>query len=163
MSSAASLPWYRHRWPWFLIAGPGIVVVASFVTLWLAIKSSDGLVVDDYYKKGLAINRTLDRSNKAKALDLVAEAKFTSERVVIKLSSKDDLPGKIRVTIAHPTRAGFDQSVLLPGVGGSFQGAVAPLTPGRWQVIINDEANTWRLNAEIQLPEQQQITIRPTE
>ena len=163
MRSAASQPWYRHRWPWFLIAGPGIVVVASFVTLWLAIKSSDGLVADDYYKKGLAINQTLERGNKAKSLNLSAEAKFSSERVVIRMHSRDDLPGKIRVTIAHPTRAGFDQIVLLPGVGGVFQGAVDPLTPGRWQIIITDESNTWRLASEIQLPEQQKITIHPTE
>ena len=163
MSSATSLPWYRHRWPWFLIAGPGTVVVASFVTLWLAVKSNDGLVTDDYYKKGVSINRDLARTNRAKALDMVADARFSSERMIIKLHSRDDLPGKIRVTIAHPTRAGFDQTVLLPGVGGSFQGAVAPLAPGRWQVIISDEANTWRLNSEVQLPEQQQITIRPTE
>ena len=163
MSSAARLPWYRHRWPWFLIAGPGIVVVASFITLWLAIKSNDGLVTDDYYKKGLEINKSLARSGVAKSLGLVATAKFTSERVVVNLKSYDDLPGKIRVIIAHPTRAGFDQSVLLPGVGGTYQGAVAPLTLGRWQIIISDEANTWRLNSEIQLPEQQQITIHPTE
>lgn len=163
MSSVATLPWYRHRWPWFLIAGPAIVVVASFVTLWLAIKSSDGLVADDYYKKGLAINRTLDRTNNAKSRGMVADAKFTAERIVIKLHSSEDLPGKIRVTIAHPTRAGFDQMVLLSGIGGLYQGAVAPLTAGHWQILIADEANTWRLAAEIQLPEQQQITIRPTE
>ncbi len=163
MRSAASLPWYRHRWPWFLMAGPGVVVVAGFVTLWLAIKSNDGLVTDDYYKKGLEMNQSLARSSAAKAMGVVAEARFTSERVLVKLSARGDLPGKIRVTIAHPTRAGFDQSVLLPGVGGAYQGAVAPLTPGRWQIIISDEANTWRLNSEIQLPEQLQITIRPTE
>ena len=41
------LPWYRQFWPWFIIALPASVVIASFVTLWLAISNPDHLVVDD--------------------------------------------------------------------------------------------------------------------
>ena len=163
MSSDLSVPWYRHRWPWFLITGPAIVVVASFVTLWLAIKSSDGLVADDYYKKGLAINKTLDLATNAKAKGIVADATFSSERVVIKLHSRDDLPGKVRLSISNSAKAGFDQNVLLSGVGGLYQGAVAPVGPGRWEIIISDESNSWRLSTEVQLPEQRQVTIRPKE
>ena len=45
-ADAAGRRWYQDRWPWFLIAGPALVVVASFVTLGLAIKSNDGVVAD---------------------------------------------------------------------------------------------------------------------
>ena len=38
------VPWYRQRWPWLLFAGPAIVVVASFATLWLAASSDDGVI-----------------------------------------------------------------------------------------------------------------------
>ncbi|MBK6357531.1 MAG: FixH family protein [Betaproteobacteria bacterium] len=38
-----------------LIAGPATVVVAGFITLWMAVVSDDGLVTDDYYKQGLAV------------------------------------------------------------------------------------------------------------
>jgi len=41
------LPWYKQFWPWFIIALPASVVVASFFTLWLAISNPDHLVVDD--------------------------------------------------------------------------------------------------------------------
>jgi hypothetical protein len=41
------LPWYRQFWPWFIIALPASVVVASFVTLWLAISNPDPLVIED--------------------------------------------------------------------------------------------------------------------
>ncbi|MBU1359512.1 MAG: FixH family protein [Gammaproteobacteria bacterium] len=34
-------PWWRHAMLWMVIAGPAIVVVASFVTLWLAIRTPD--------------------------------------------------------------------------------------------------------------------------
>ena len=32
-------PWYREPWPWFLIAGPAIVVVASLSTAVIAVRS----------------------------------------------------------------------------------------------------------------------------
>jgi hypothetical protein len=35
-----------------------IVIVAGAVTVWLAVVSNDGLVTDDYYKQGLAVNQT---------------------------------------------------------------------------------------------------------
>ena len=45
-------PWYRQFWPWFIIALPASVVIASFVTLWLAISNPDPLVIDEgQYRK----------------------------------------------------------------------------------------------------------------
>jgi len=44
---AEDLPWYRQFWPWFIIALPAAAVIASFITLWLAISNPDHLVVDD--------------------------------------------------------------------------------------------------------------------
>ena len=40
-------PWYRQFWPWVLIAIPLLTVIASGVTLWLAISNPDYLVVED--------------------------------------------------------------------------------------------------------------------
>ena len=45
--SGEILPWYKQFWPWFIIALPASVVVASFFTLWLAISNPDHLVVDE--------------------------------------------------------------------------------------------------------------------
>ena len=146
-------PWYRHRWPWFLIAGPGIVIIASFVTLWLAIKSDDGLVTDDYYKQGLAINRTLAQSDLARSLGLVAHLRWQDGRIEMRLAAKADsaLPARLRLTIAHPTRAGLDQAIMLAGRDGLYGGVLARLPQGHWQVIIEDEAATWRLTGLAQL------------
>ena len=40
-------PWYRQFWPWVLIAIPLLTVIASGITLWLAIRYPDTLVVDE--------------------------------------------------------------------------------------------------------------------
>jgi hypothetical protein len=44
---------------WMVISGPAVVVVASFVTFWLAWSRPDALVSEDYYREGIEINRTL--------------------------------------------------------------------------------------------------------
>ena len=62
------VPWYKQRWPWLLIAGPAFVIIAGAVTVWLAVVSNDGLVVDDYYKQGLAVNQRLHRDQQASTL-----------------------------------------------------------------------------------------------
>ena len=58
-------PWYREPWPWILMSGPFTVVVAGLVTAWIAVANEDPLVVDNYYKEGLAINRVLERDQAA--------------------------------------------------------------------------------------------------
>ena len=59
MSSPVSPPWWKFGHVWLVIAGPAVVVVASFVTLYLAIRTPDPVVDEDYYRKGIEINKTL--------------------------------------------------------------------------------------------------------
>lgn len=56
---AAGDAWWRHPLLWMVIAGPALVVVASFVTLWFAWGNADPLVSEDYYRRGVEINKTL--------------------------------------------------------------------------------------------------------
>ncbi len=55
----SSAPWWKFGHVWMVIAGPAIVVVASFITLYLAVTRPDPLVTEDYYRKGIEINKTL--------------------------------------------------------------------------------------------------------
>lgn len=57
-------PWWKYGYVWLVISGPLVVVVASFITLYLALNTPDQ-VVDDYYRKGIEINRTLTGQNDA--------------------------------------------------------------------------------------------------
>lgn len=59
MSNESSGPWWKFGYVWMVVGGPAIVVVASFVTLYLAITRPDPLVDSDYYRKGIEINKTL--------------------------------------------------------------------------------------------------------
>jgi hypothetical protein len=47
-----NVPWFKQFWPWFIIALPAAAVIASFVTLWLAISNPDQVIVtDDEYRQ----------------------------------------------------------------------------------------------------------------
>jgi hypothetical protein len=144
-------PWYRQRWPWLLMAGPGIVVVASMVTLWLAATTDDAVVADDYYKRGLSINQRLERVDRASALGLEAVADIAADgRVRVALASAladvDAHPPVIVLWVAHATRSGLDRSTeLVLGPDGTYDGRIEPVGPGRWLVSL--ETNAWRLPA----------------
>ena len=47
MKTSEAQPWYRHPWPWILMAGPAIVVVAGLVSAFLAITTFDGMVAEN--------------------------------------------------------------------------------------------------------------------
>ncbi|MEI8156174.1 MAG: FixH family protein [Burkholderiales bacterium] len=57
--STHAAPWWKFGHVWMVIAGPAIVVVASFVTFYLAASGKDPVVDEDYYRKGIEINKTL--------------------------------------------------------------------------------------------------------
>jgi uncharacterized protein len=148
-------PWYREPWPWILMAGPAIVVVASFVTLWLAVTTFDGLVEDDYYKQGLAINKTLDRDRVAASLKLHGEAALAPDRSRVQVDlAGDGLRGgeMLRLRVVHPSRPGLDQAVVLQRKGDVYEGNLDPLTAGRWTLSLEDEARSWRLIGQWRVP-----------
>lgn len=156
-----SPPWYRHRWPWLLMAGPAVVVAAGVITAWIALSTHDGLVADDYYKQGLAVNQKLARNQAAASMQLEVRLRLGPERLELRLVSHAGaaLPARVRLTLAHPTRNGEDRQVLLAGAGGVFAGQPLALGPGRWQAVVEDEAATWRLAGSVQLPENPESTF----
>ena len=147
-------PWYRQFWPWFLIALPGSVVVASLGTFVIANRYADDLVVDDYYRDGLAINRQLDKQARAEALGLAAELLVLDRRVQVRLGSGDDREitsqYEVRLRLSHPLEADRDFAVTLrrsaPGLYvGELPGTVA--RNWHWTLVAGDDS--WRLDGSL--------------
>lgn len=155
-------PWYRERWPWLLMLGPFVVVVAGIYTAWLAVSSSDGLVTSDYYRKGLTVGQTIARSERAKALGLVARVRVTSDTLSLRLeaASKDFVaPERLVVMVSHPTRAGLDQTQVLTRAGDIHAARFNLPASGHWLVSIEDQASTWRLLGNVVLPAAGEVSI----
>lgn len=154
-------PWYKQFWPWFLISFPAIAVVAGIATIIIAVKSDDGLVKDDYYKAGLAINQTLELKQKAQALNLNAVVNWDTLTQIITLKLTGEMleqPPRLTMQLAHTTRANHDQTVtlFLSPDKKSYTGKINPVKTGRWIIILEPEQRTWRINGRVILPKQNQ-------
>ena len=144
-------PWYREPWPWLLMLGPAIVIVAGFVTLFLAIWTNDGLVADDYYKQGLAINRTMQRDARARAMNYSAELMLSREnrRLRVILAGAGALPHTLRLHLIHPGKSSADETVELHALGqGLYQGEYRREFSGRRHLMLEDQPATWRISGE---------------
>jgi hypothetical protein len=139
-------PWYREPWPWILMAGPAAVIVAGAFTMALAFRTEDGLVADDYYKRGLAINQVLRRDDRARELDLRAVVSFSGARVRVVLRDGKEAPAELRIRLIHPTRSGQDQSVTLHATArGVYEGRSARVNNEARRLVLEDTGSTWRL------------------
>ena len=144
-------PWYREPWPWIVMAGPALVVLAGAITTAIAFRTSDGLVADDYYKRGLAINQTLLRAQRAEQLTLGArvEPGVVGGQVRVTVTGGAALPPVLRLRLVHPTQAVADQWIELHAVvPGVYEGTRVAAAAGRRVMMLEDTERTWRLAGE---------------
>ncbi len=158
--------WYREPLVWLLISFPLTAVIAGFFTLYLAIISKDGLVVDDYYQKGKEINKSLARDHAAAQHGLRASVTLDAARqeVSVRLSATKgwSLPDALNVRWLHATRAGFDRTQMpVRSADGSYRSAFPDLAPGHWYVQV--EAQDWRLQGSLRVPTESRIDLKPAE
>jgi hypothetical protein len=141
------------------MSGPAVVVVAGFVTLWLALGSDDGLVAEDYYKRGLAINKLLGRVEAGARDGLEARVVLAAGSAQVRVHGLVDPPASLRLAFTHPTRAGLDRVVEVRlQADGHYRADVGDLPAGRWRVTL--EAPEWKLHADVPLPGESAI-LRP--
>jgi hypothetical protein len=139
-------PWYKEPWPWILMAPPAAAVLAGAATLWIAVAGADGLVAEDYYRQGLGINKVIAREARARELGIAAALEIGGGRVRVRLQGA--APEALFVHLAHRTRAGYDQRLRLPRVGGAYEAELPPLPAGGWRVSIEDPRGQWRIARE---------------
>jgi hypothetical protein len=128
-----SSTWYREPMVWLVVGIPGIAVLMGAVMLTLAVTTYDGLVADDYYKRGLQINRSMERDTMAERHGLASV----------------EPPEIVNLRLFHATRPGLDLHVVLRRIeSGRYLASRPDLAPGRWYVQL--DADEWRLKGELE-------------
>jgi hypothetical protein len=142
---------------WLVVFAPLAAVVGGFVTLFLAIMSDDGLVVDDYYRQGKEINRVLARDEAATRRGLSAELRLDTEERLVEVALRGpSSPRRLELRLMHATRAGHDRTLLLTrSPDGLYRAALPELALGYWNVQI--AAEDWRLVGRMRLASEKQI------
>jgi hypothetical protein len=141
-------PWYRQPWPWILMSGPAAVVVAGTWTAFIAARSSDGLVTEDYYRQGMTINRVLARQRHASELGIGARLVFEGARTVrVILAGSPPPSANLRLSMTHPADASQDESiVLVPAAQDEYLGALRAAPRGVSRIVLEDGEGRWRLD-----------------
>ncbi len=75
ISPEDGVPWWKFGHVWLVVAGPAVVVVAAFITLYLAVTRPDPVVVPDYYQQGININKTLESEDGKASLAPAVQAR----------------------------------------------------------------------------------------
>lgn len=150
-SDFASQPWYKNPMVWLVIFFPVLAVVGGIITIMIAMNTEDGLVVDDYYKKGLEINQVIDHDLKAKELGLSALTSINTQsgEITVSLTSISELPEteQLSIRLIHRTRSGQDQQTMLNQSAEQFEYSGyfrPPIIPGLWTLEIS-LPEQWRL------------------
>jgi hypothetical protein len=131
-------------------------VLFGILMLVLATASYDGLVVDDYYKRGLEINRDLERDRTAARLGLSADLKLDSRSQDIRVDVTSKIPGllfpsRLTLRLVHPTRSGLDRVIELRLLDkGRFAGNPGQLEAGHWHLHL--ETESWRILGRMPVP-----------
>ena len=152
---SSAKPWYRQFWPWFLIAVPGSVVIASGFMIKLAFDSGDIVVRDDYYKEGLAINEYMARDQLATDLNIAGELELRREAILLRLSqSGQELQysgpvHNVLVTFHHPFDAQQYLDITLEQSDDQrFYTAAVSVPLQRWYVEITLSGSAAQLSLD---------------
>ena len=144
-------PWYTQFWPWLLISLPASAVIGGIATIYLAIQSPNALVVDDYYKAGLAINQVKHQQALARQMQIEALLRSDGNYLQLRLSSKTPVSDTtLRLQFIHSTRAELDQQVTLTHQGKNAYSATLPeLQPGIWYLRLEPVDQSWEIRERL--------------
>jgi len=166
LSGPPATPWYKVSWVWLLIGLLSSSVLGSLTLVWIATSTFDGTVDDDYYKRGLQINRELARDEAAAEHGLQANVQLDRDsntlQIALRSSNQYSVPTRLRIELLHHTRAGFDKVFIVEADGnGMFRSPPPPLAAGVWTVRLS--ADDWRLQGSSRLDGDVDLRLQPLE
>jgi hypothetical protein len=118
------------------MSGPLVVVLASMVTVWLALKSDDGVVAGDYYKRGLLVNQRLP-AVAAPQEKVATHIGFIGDEMTVVVVDGETSAESLRVTLVHPASGTRQQLTLMRDGDGAYSGVAPPGPAGAWTVAFS--------------------------
>jgi len=155
-------PAWREPLVWLVFGIPAITIPAGLVTWWIAAQRADSNVAEDWYKRGVSINRSLEREARAAAIGLSTRITLNGQHDLrLRLSADAPLPDTVSVLLIHPVRAEQDRRLSLDRQADGTYRIVSPLVnAGNWGFAL--EAQDWRLAARrIVLVSGGTVTVAP--
>jgi nitrogen fixation protein FixH len=141
-----------------IVSGIFAVVISANMTMYyLAYKSFDGLVENNYYKRGLNYQSELDQETNQHKLGWHIDLKNSQDKYIV--SAKDNKGNtiknaQVKLTFFRPTQAGFDQTINLKEISpGIYDKSIKLPLPGIWDIYIEveKEKDKWKKKQRISI------------
>jgi uncharacterized protein len=153
-------PWYKQLWPWLLIAIPVFTALKAIHTVILMQGNIPEMVVDDYYKKGQAINQQLALYREAELRNLTGNVLIAANQIIIRFNENKTLGETLQLTFYHPTMAIKDFELEAQRSGQLLYVATLPhALDGHWRLVVSDSSKAWKLRASLVLPSTAEIQL----
>ena len=147
-------PWYKHLWPWIIIAILACSVTLTLSMVTIAVNNPDHLVNDNYYEAGKGINRSLDRELLGQNLNLKAKLHLDgmTGEVVLVLEGNSQ-PKALDLSLISPTQPEKDRKIAMTqseSEPGRYIGQLDDKVEGRRfvELLGVEDGKTWRLFEE---------------
>lgn len=156
------LPWWREPMVWLVAGLPVAAVMASFATLWIAVRNADTLVKEGYLKEGFTVQEVLPQDHEAVRLGLSGQLIVESSGLRIVLAGLAQPEATLQLVLAHPTEATRDLILQLErNQAGVYLAALPDLPPGKRHVLLETTHPGWRLHGSWDAPLVGQINLAP--
>lgn len=168
-------PWYRQFWFWFVFSPLIYIIIMCSVTVTIALKGADDVIIDNYYKEGRMINQALEQDKRAHVLGLSGNLQFdrTSGEVLLSISNVPGdaalMPEQLLLLMGHPVKAAKDQLITLTAIApGKYRGELLVEPDYSWYLTlypVNDltlrKDAPWTLSGEIDFRAAENALLAP--
>lgn len=132
-------------------------VIANLVMVYFSIKSYDGLVEENYYKKALNYPQQEALEDRMKLMNWQVALKNDKDTYKLEVKDKNSNPitsANVSLKFFRPTLSGFDKTIVLKETSlGVYESKVELPMNGIWDVYIDikKEKNKWNQKQRITL------------
>ena len=144
------------RWPLVLFAIPFAAVIFGIFIVLVAQVFPDDVVVDDYYKDGMSINRRIDQDARAVELGIrLADISYSNRVATFHIEGADE--AGLALGLFHVTDQGLDRDLVLTRRDEFLyvvQGESVAIfgEEGVWYLEIASQERDWKLRSRISTP-----------
>lgn len=145
-----------NRWPLVLFSIPFAAVLFGIVMISTVIFFPDDLVVDQYYKDGMAINKRIEADQKASELGITVHIEQSGDEP-FRILVEGATDSAVQLSLRHVTDQRLDQSfTLVPEGGTEYVGAndLAEVlgSTGIWYLELEGLDDGWRVRQRLVTP-----------
>jgi len=136
---------------------PGLAIVASFMTLALAIARPDGELPEQYHWEGMRLDRDFETAQRAADLNVAAalSRNDATSNCQLDLRIKGSSPEALTLVLTHATHPSLDQRLTLRRSSTHstrYDAPCAAIPNAHWRVELTEPSNHWSVRQYVTGP-----------